>query len=135
MITINATGDTTLHTAGKYCPEDILVKVPAGSGDGSGGGGSVETCTVTFAWYNNYNLSYFNIHYTDDTGVVRTYTTESALFTGTLNCMKGTLLYMERCVAATDSAYISTSGDVTVLLISAPSILVTINGNGHIDNE
>lgn len=45
MITINATGDTTLHTAGKYCPEDILVKVPAG---GSGGGGaSLETCTVT----------------------------------------------------------------------------------------
>lgn len=34
MITINATGDTTLHTAGKYCPEDILVKVPEG---GSGG--------------------------------------------------------------------------------------------------
>jgi hypothetical protein len=28
MITINATGDTTLHTAGKYCPEDILVKIP-----------------------------------------------------------------------------------------------------------
>lgn len=32
MITINATGDTTLHTAGKYCAEDILVKVPEGSG-------------------------------------------------------------------------------------------------------
>lgn len=30
MITINATGDTTIHTANKYCPEDILVKVPAG---------------------------------------------------------------------------------------------------------
>ena len=30
MITINATGDTTLHTAGKYCAEDILVKIPAG---------------------------------------------------------------------------------------------------------
>ena len=43
MITINATGDTTLHTAGKYCPEDILVKVPSGGGSGSG---SVETCTV-----------------------------------------------------------------------------------------
>lgn len=43
MITINATGDTTLHTAGKYCAEDILVKVPAG---GSSGGASVETCTV-----------------------------------------------------------------------------------------
>ena len=28
MITINATGDTTIHTAGKYCPEDILVKIP-----------------------------------------------------------------------------------------------------------
>lgn len=37
MITINATGDTTIHTANKYCPEDILVKVPAG---GSGGGSS-----------------------------------------------------------------------------------------------
>lgn len=43
MITINATGDTTLHTAGKYCAEDILVKVPSG-GSGSG---NVETCTVT----------------------------------------------------------------------------------------
>ena len=30
MITINATGDTTIHTANKYCAEDILVKVPAG---------------------------------------------------------------------------------------------------------
>lgn len=28
MIEIKATGDTTLHTAGKYCEEDILVKVP-----------------------------------------------------------------------------------------------------------
>lgn len=43
MITINATGDTTLHTAGKYCAEDILVKVPSG---GSSDGASVETCTV-----------------------------------------------------------------------------------------
>ena len=34
MITITATGDTTLHTAGKYCKEDILVKVPEG-GNGS----------------------------------------------------------------------------------------------------
>lgn len=32
MITIQATGDTTLHTAGKYCEEDILVKVPSSSG-------------------------------------------------------------------------------------------------------
>lgn len=30
MIEITATGDTTLRTAGKYCPEDILVKVPKG---------------------------------------------------------------------------------------------------------
>ena len=29
MIEINATGDTTLHTKGKYCDDDILVKVPA----------------------------------------------------------------------------------------------------------
>lgn len=43
MITINATGDTTLHTAGKYCAEDILVKVPSGGS----GGASVETCEVT----------------------------------------------------------------------------------------
>lgn len=33
MITINATGDTILYTAGKYCPEDILVKVPEASGE------------------------------------------------------------------------------------------------------
>ena len=32
MIEITATGDTTLHTAGKYCPEDILVKVPEAGG-------------------------------------------------------------------------------------------------------
>jgi hypothetical protein len=32
MITIKATGDTTLHTAGKYCEEDILVQVPEASG-------------------------------------------------------------------------------------------------------
>lgn len=32
MLTINATGDTTLHTAGKYCEEDILVKVPEAGG-------------------------------------------------------------------------------------------------------
>ena len=31
MIEITATGDTTLHTAGKYCEEDILVKVPGGA--------------------------------------------------------------------------------------------------------
>lgn len=30
MIEIQATGDTTLHTAGKYCEEDILIKVPVG---------------------------------------------------------------------------------------------------------
>ena len=43
MIEITATGDTTLHTAGKYCAEDILVKVPAGS---ETGGAYIETCTV-----------------------------------------------------------------------------------------
>lgn len=32
MITIKATGDTTIHTAGKYCSEDILVKVPQSGG-------------------------------------------------------------------------------------------------------
>jgi hypothetical protein len=32
MITIKATGDTTIYTAGKYCEEDILVQVPEGSG-------------------------------------------------------------------------------------------------------
>lgn len=29
MIEIKATGDTTIHTAGKYCEEDILVIVPS----------------------------------------------------------------------------------------------------------
>lgn len=29
MIEIQATSDTTIHTAGKYCEEDILVKVPS----------------------------------------------------------------------------------------------------------
>lgn len=33
MLTINATGDTTLHTAGKYCEEDILIKVPEVNGE------------------------------------------------------------------------------------------------------
>ena len=28
MIEINATSDTVLRTAGKYCKEDILIKVP-----------------------------------------------------------------------------------------------------------
>ena len=28
MIKIIATGDTTLHTEGKYCEEDILIEVP-----------------------------------------------------------------------------------------------------------
>lgn len=32
MITINATGDTTIRTAGKYCEEDILIKVPESEG-------------------------------------------------------------------------------------------------------
>ena len=36
MITIKATGDTTIYTAGKYCEEDILVKVPEGGGGGNG---------------------------------------------------------------------------------------------------
>lgn len=57
MITINATGDTTLHTAGKYCSEDILVKVPAG---GSGGGASVETCTVAIS---NDSYALWEIYY------------------------------------------------------------------------
>lgn len=66
MITIKATGDTTLHTAGKYCEEDILVKVPVGSS----GGGSVEVCvgdvvfngppgepTVIYYMNSNFELS------------------------------------------------------------------------------
>ena len=55
MIVINATGDTTLHTAGKYCAEDILVKVPAGSGSG---GNTVEKCTVTFDLINTMDFPY-----------------------------------------------------------------------------
>lgn len=49
MIEITATGDTTLHTAGKYCEEDILVNVPAG-GSGGGSGAGVETCTVSIKY-------------------------------------------------------------------------------------
>ena len=37
---INATGDVTLHTAGKYCEEDILVRVPSVT---------YETWTITLA--------------------------------------------------------------------------------------
>lgn len=57
MLTINATGDTTLHTAGKYCPEDILVKVPTGGGSGGSSGASVETCTVTITCRANIMIS------------------------------------------------------------------------------
>jgi hypothetical protein len=46
MITINATGDTTIHTAGKYCPEDILVKVPAGGGSSGDSSGGILACHV-----------------------------------------------------------------------------------------
>lgn len=31
MIEIKATGDTTLKTKGKYCDDDILVRVSSGS--------------------------------------------------------------------------------------------------------
>ena len=60
MIEITATGDTTLHTAGKYCAEDILVKVPAG---GSSSGGGFDVCSVTI---NHSGLSggYVRIIYT-----------------------------------------------------------------------
>ena len=58
MITINATGDTTLHTAGKYCSEDILVKIPAG------GGANVETCAVTIKRYGGSSSSYSTAYYT-----------------------------------------------------------------------
>lgn len=45
MIKINATGDTTLHTKGKYCEDDILVKVPSG---GSNGGFTTKLNKIQF---------------------------------------------------------------------------------------
>lgn len=59
MIEITATGDTTLHTAGKYCPEDILVKVPAGGGSGGSGGASGETCTVSLGVDSPANMTFY----------------------------------------------------------------------------
>lgn len=84
MITINATGDTTLHTAGKYCEEDILVRVPETEStedisaevaeytdlnaeleevinslpDAGSGSGGVDTCTVTFSTSYGYFTNY-----------------------------------------------------------------------------
>ena len=72
MITINATGDTTLHTAGKYCEEDILVKVPAGE-SGGGGDTSIATCTVRLSLMDfMFNRCNGTIYYTflDSTGVI-----------------------------------------------------------------
>ena len=48
MITINATGDTTIHTAGKYCTEDILVKAPSGDSAISGEDGLITRTTTQY---------------------------------------------------------------------------------------
>lgn len=65
MIEITATGDTTLHTAGKYCPEDILVKVPAG-GSSSGGSGVETWCgTIVCDAPGGFAMSSLEICYTD----------------------------------------------------------------------
>ena len=99
MITINATGDTTLHTAGTYCPEDILVKVPAG---GSLGEITVETCAVTIKRYAGSSSSYSTVYYTtlvngnvaaadmelEDTGNISSYTTFNII------CLKNSVLTM-----------------------------------------
>lgn len=86
MITINATGDTTLHTAGKYCAEDILVKVPAGD---SSGGGSIETCTITIT--NKYNIESHTIHYTTPDFEA----TSVTLYSGTIVVPKSTIITID----------------------------------------
>lgn len=60
MLTITATGDTTLHTAGKYCPEDILVKVPAGGSGGSSGVESAGFCTINITTDYANTAMYYN---------------------------------------------------------------------------
>lgn len=89
MITINATGDTTIHTAGKYCPEDILVKVPAG-GSSSGGGSSVEMCTGKII-VDAPNMNNFTVYAMDENLQVSTLTIDRKKG-GTFTVAKGTIV-------------------------------------------
>lgn len=94
MIEITATGDTTLHTAGKYCPEDILVKVPAGGS----GGATVETCTVTI----DISVCPVGVIYTSALGEYVYWTPEGPGDTpAPFECVKGSLFYLDSSLTAT----------------------------------
>lgn len=115
MITINATGDTTLHTAGKYCAEDILVKVPAG---GSSGGASVETCTVVS------NISYAPITVTkyENGSYVPAYTERSGvgICHGTItNVVCGSTITIYY-----DSSYSITADGAEIITVTGGSLIV-----------
>lgn len=96
MIEIQATGDTTLHTAGQYVEEDILVKVPAGSG-GSSGGASIETCTVTMVISNDDMPCTGCVQYTtiENGIIVPTYISVDAPGTVSFSTIKGSFCSFE----------------------------------------
>ena len=115
MITINATGDTTLHTAGKYCAEDILVKVPAG---GSSGGASVDTCTVVS------NISYSPITVTkyENGSYVPAYTERSVnnVCHGTItNVVCGSTITIDY-----DNAYSITADGAEIITVTGSCLIV-----------
>lgn len=120
MITINATGDTTLHTAGKYCSEDILVKVPSGDS----GVGSVETCTVIiqpFGWDSDNEKIITITASTVENGSRSTFRHVSDYETGTTDPITipyvecGTTIHAFVRLYMNYSAYVETSGTMEMV--------------------
>lgn len=135
MITINATGDTTLHTAGKYCPEDILVKVPAG---GSSGGASVETCTFTFTGESsNYYPKYISYMTINESGVITTIEETCSSSSVTVNCLCDSIVVVQTNGGALFSAearceLLYTKSSLAVFHIVAGNGQKAIAGNGFV---
>ena len=103
MIEITATGDTTLHTAGKYCEEDILVKVPSG-----GGGASIDGIPEGYA---KVDYIKFNDAQIVDTGIVCNQDTKiKAVFTREVSTAMYLYGVLSEGNTATVTAYLSSGG-------------------------
>ena len=106
IYTVNATGDTTLHTAGKYCTEDILVKVPVGD---SGGGfeSNTDLCAVTIK--SDYYMDGCGYYGQDASGNIKHITYGDRVSTLQLSVVCGSVIYVVQAGLYSAS---STAGEI-----------------------
>lgn len=109
----------TIACAGKLMKSDVVVTADSGN---------VETCSVTFDI--TCEKSPIVIFYTDASMKLIKKEVKNSLFSGTLDCAKGTSVFIANGIPSNEIQYMNVSGNIEGPYNNWPFLL--INGDGSV---